>query len=117
VRQKQQSTKNVAVATPLLLQNDLIDKREKEQTIKTYYDELNKIAELYKDRENEKKLTACKNLCYLSINTFDMFVEAVNFDVPPSLPAFERLAIILEKEQKYSDALEIAELSAFFKQT
>nr|DAI26752.1 MAG TPA: DNA polymerase III subunit alpha [Caudoviricetes sp.] len=90
---------------------------EKEKIIQDYYSELNDIAELYKERENEKKLNACKNLCYLSINCFDMYVQAVDFDVPSSLPAFERLAIILEKEHKYADALEIAELSAFFKQT
>ena len=90
---------------------------EKEKIIQDYYSGLNDIAQLYKERENEKKLNACKTLCYLSINCFDIYVQAVDFDVPPSLPAFERLAIILEKEHKYADALEIAELSAFFKQT
>jgi len=114
---KQPSIRKEVFDTISLPKNDLFDKDEKEQIIQDYYDELNSIAQLYKERDDEKKLTACKNLCYLSINNFDIFVEAVNFAVPPSLPAFERLAIILEKEQKYADALEIAELSAFFKQT
>lgn len=117
IKQKQQSIKKATVDTTPLQKNDFTDRSEKEQIIRDYYDGLNSIAQLYKEREDENKLTACKNLCYLSINYFDTFIEAVDFDVPPSLPAFERLAIILEKEQKYADALEIAELSAFFKQT
>lgn len=117
IKQKQQSIKKTTVGTTPLQKNDFTDRSKKEQIIRDYYDGLNSIAQLYKEREDENKLTACKNLCYLSINYFDTFIEAVDFDVPPSLPAFERLAIILEKEQKYADALEIAELSAFFKQT
>lgn len=91
---------------------------EPDPSISEYFEELNQIKALYTQREtNPDALQQCINLCYLNINSFPMVLEAMNYDVPISTPAFERLSIILEKGQCFTDAWEIAQIQAFFNPT
>lgn len=88
---------------------------EVDPIISSYFEELNEIKSLYSQREtNPNALQQCIDICYLNINTFPMVLEAMNYDIPKSTPAFERLSIILEKNHCYADAWEIAQIQAFF---
>lgn len=93
-------------------------KLEPDPIIGEYFEELNQIKALYTKRETDPDaLEQCIKICYLNINKFPMFLDAIDFNVPISIPAFERLAIIFEKQEKYKDALEIAQLQAYFTPT
>lgn len=80
-----------------------------------YFEELQMIKELYAQRETDPKmLEKCIELCFININSFPLVFLSMDYPPLKSLPAFERLEIIFEKQNKYNDALEIANLQDFF---
>lgn len=99
---------------PFSLENEL----NSQLTIKAYYDELEQIKQLYKQRDTDTiALTQCIDICCHNINFFPFTLEAMKYNPPYSMPAFERLAIVYEKQQQIQDALEIANLQAYFSYT
>lgn len=64
----------------------------------------------YKQRDQRPDaLEKCKQHCERDIELFPKFMEAYDDDTPPRIPAFQQLAIILEKEGKYDEAIEVCE--------
>lgn len=88
---------------------------QKQEIIAGYFEELQIIKDLYTQRETAPEmLEKCVELCFVNINSFPLVFLSMDCDHIKSLPAFERLAIIFEKQNKYQDALEIANIQDFF---
>lgn len=68
----------------------------------------------YKMRESGNYLDECIKYCKLDIALFPKLIASFQNKlggVPPSIPAFPRLAIIYEKQGKFEEALEICDLA------
>lgn len=88
---------------------------QKQEIIAGYFEELQIIKDLYTQRETAPEmLEKCVELCFVNINSFPLVFLSMDCDHIKSLPAFERLAIIFEKQNKFKDALEIANLQDYF---
>ena len=82
---------------------------------KIYYDNLEKLEERYSVLYNlglidGDEVNGFINLCKQNILDFNRFKEACkpyNEEMPPSVPAYKRLAMIYEKQGKYREAIEI----------
>ncbi|WP_435158641.1 tetratricopeptide repeat protein [Haladaptatus sp. DFWS20] len=76
----------------------------------------NSLIELYYKQRDERNdaIEKCIAYCEEDIDTIDAFLDAWEReygDGPPGIPSFKRLAIILEKQGNYQDALEICEMA------
>lgn len=83
----------------------------KDNSLELYYHYLVKINELYKNRGNANSLKQCIELCKKSINIFPNFkneyIKRNNVWDVKSVPCFNTLAIIYEKQGKYKQAINI----------
>ncbi len=119
---KNKNTRRQTTTRPLIIEensNDFMAEYLRTMEIsKHYFEELQIIKDLYAQREtNPEKLEKCIEVCFLNINSFPSICLSLGEPLPPSLPAFERLAIIFEKQNKYKDALEIVNIQDFFSPT